>query len=65
MLTSEIDALNCRCYNAKATYRDRFPFPEHFRNFYGSTTSHLMGKRCWMWVLGQAMWQLILKIQGF
>lgn len=29
MLTSEIDELNCRCYNVKADYWDRFPFPEH------------------------------------
>jgi len=33
MFTAEIDQLNCRCYDAKASYWDRFPFPEHLPTF--------------------------------
>jgi 2-polyprenyl-3-methyl-5-hydroxy-6-metoxy-1,4-benzoquinol methylase len=45
MLTSQIDALNCQCYNAKAHYWDRFPFPEHLPRFFWQHYKPSLGKK--------------------
>jgi 2-polyprenyl-3-methyl-5-hydroxy-6-metoxy-1,4-benzoquinol methylase len=45
MLTSRIDELNCRCYDAKADCWDRFPFPGHLPSFLWKHYRQELGKK--------------------
>src|SRR5271156_4362006 len=45
MLTAEMDRLNCRCYDAKASYWDRFPFPQHLPAFLWQHYRPELGKK--------------------
>lgn len=65
MLTSQIDSLNKRCYDAKADYWDRFPFPEHFPKFLWQHYRPLLGNKVLDVGAGTGQVALYLKNAGF
>lgn len=64
-MTAEIDTLNRQCYDARADYWDRFPFPEHFPPFLWQNYTSKLGNQVLDIGSGTGQVALYLQEAGF